>query len=360
MGASWWDLLDPKTKHTIIKTGKLPQRKKPISYEKYLEGYGKDAKVKKKWVRSDTEEIVIHPIPMEPEKCIEPYLPQIKEKLKKVGVSSLKKLKSGSYGIAYRTNKGDILKLTTDEDEAKTSSKLVGSKLKHVVKIYRVFRFSTIKNLWFIEQEELDKLDSKTEDILNICFGVKMNTITIKYIEDFSKSISSTKKENLLDFFINERVKEPEDLTDRYLNALPVLKKYPLARGFFVFLATWKFNNKIHKLYSTKAKIEKIEEILESIQNLRDLGIKFIDTHKSNLMRKGKVLKWIDLGRYSQAKGTEKIDIIKADLKLFRKNYSVKITNKNKGRIEEVASILKKLAASKNFRLSKKIKRLYL
>jgi len=50
-GVSWWEFFDPVTKHKIIKTGKLPQRKDKFKSEDYLKSYGKDAKQKKKWSR---------------------------------------------------------------------------------------------------------------------------------------------------------------------------------------------------------------------------------------------------------------------------------------------------------------------
>jgi hypothetical protein len=71
---------------------------------------------------------------------------------RRVGCAGLEELGEGRYGVAYVLGDGRVLKATTDESEATSSSILVGKKLENVAQIYDVF---TMDGAWFIVQEKL-------------------------------------------------------------------------------------------------------------------------------------------------------------------------------------------------------------
>jgi serine/threonine protein kinase len=78
-----------------------------------------------------------------------------KLKLEKLGYILKQALGSGAYGTAYLLKNGNVLKVTSDDLEARTSGAIVNRNNKHIAKIYRVFRFSSNKERFFIEQEKL-------------------------------------------------------------------------------------------------------------------------------------------------------------------------------------------------------------
>lgn len=55
---------------------------------------------------------------------------------KKLGYKTIKKLSSGSYGIAYLLNNDKVLKFTTDRNEYANSKSLIGKKLEHFPTYY--------------------------------------------------------------------------------------------------------------------------------------------------------------------------------------------------------------------------------
>ncbi len=61
----------------------------------------------------------------------------VKQLAKKMGVTITKQLGKGSYGIAFATTDGKVLKLTTDEWEVSTARK-IGSDNEYLVNYYQV------------------------------------------------------------------------------------------------------------------------------------------------------------------------------------------------------------------------------
>lgn len=72
---------------------------------------------------------------------------------KKLGYKVIKKLSSGSFGIAYLLNNDKVLKFTTDIYEYANSKSLIGKKLEHFPTYYYA------KNLKIESQLKSDKLD---------------------------------------------------------------------------------------------------------------------------------------------------------------------------------------------------------
>ena len=251
MGTSWWDLLDPKTKHTIIKTGKLPQKKgksNKVTYEKYLEGYGKDAKVKKKWVRADDDPYSLPLFKPEAIKAtqeikvtnknnLKPLIPELSQKLKKHGYvfdssKPLKSLKPTSFGFAFKTKDGEVLKITVDKKEAETSAKLKGKKFKNIVNIYKAFMIKGYKGVYFIHQQYLKPLTG-TESVI-------LDSAPLPPSNEISEILEFTAKLNMVNsleelFQVEMRLSYDEDKQDLFQEFMANGgKKYPLVIGLML------------------------------------------------------------------------------------------------------------------------------
>lgn len=95
-----------------------------------------------------------------------------------IPISGAKRIESGGMGAAYLLKDSTILKVTSDEAEAKASAHMIGKNAKHIVTIKDVFKFPHDKHgqLYGIVQERLYPLDkqisSKIEASLKHIFTV--------------------------------------------------------------------------------------------------------------------------------------------------------------------------------------------
>lgn len=93
-------------------------------------------------------------------------------KLKKnVDVEKVRVLGSGQKGTAFLVRPGTVLKVTTDEKEARSSVMVKGKTLRHIARIYDVFRFGktpgTTEPVFGIIMEELEPLSESDAAELN-------------------------------------------------------------------------------------------------------------------------------------------------------------------------------------------------
>ncbi len=91
--------------------------------------------------------------------------------LQKHGLIPKKTLGRGRNGIAFSLDDNRVIKLTTDQDEAKASSKIQGKKSKNVVKIISTFKFPS-SNVYGIVQEKLFPLSQNEKNMLSTALRI--------------------------------------------------------------------------------------------------------------------------------------------------------------------------------------------
>ena len=177
------------------------------------------------------------------------------------------KLNSGSFGTAYRTKSGKILKITSDGVEASNSYQLIGGNYKHIIKTYDV-------------KEVILESDNNS---------VKIYAILMEYV----RPLSNIEKEVFgiirLHFF-----NKSQDLMNR--------------RGNLVTYLSYKYDKKeiLDALYKfIKSKDSMLEEGYE-------LGLSFKEAHISNLGwdKKGNLV-YFDLGWNESVELSDTINIEK-------------------------------------------------
>ena len=207
-------------------------------------------------------------------------LSAFKEKLanRKIDVSHAKELGSGHNGTAYEVAGGKVLKITQDPYEAKASNHLIGKKLKHVVRIFDVFRFPGKQILkgrgalpWYgIFQEKVDEMPEhdKTE------FEHARLFVT--------RHFADLKNFSTVD---NMWVTPWEEIKTRVMNNSEEMEEVPDA----------------------KEAIDTLERLglPEVLDELKKNQIGYRDVHVGNFMRRGKDMVVIDLGGASKSPGGE-------------------------------------------------------
>ena len=175
-------------------------------------------------------------------------------RLKKDGYNVQKRLGEGGYGYAYLLDNGRVLKVTTDEREAKASNLIIGRNFQNVAKIFRVWRYTKYYNWFFIEQEKLEKINKKeVSKWLQSDFNEFLN------LESF-----------LLQIFKNEiNVSEAKSILNNYED-----------KEFYDFAS----------------------DMINAAKDLLSLNIIWKDLHEDNIMKNGNIFKVIDLG-FSKSPG---------------------------------------------------------
>jgi hypothetical protein len=245
----------------------------------------------------------------------------IKNKLKEQGYFLRRQLgEPGAFGFVWLISKDKVLKITTDLRELETSSKLVDKDLKHVVKIYKAFKFSSMPRIGFIVQERLKPLKFTRDKVAAIsklrgtstfisCQKI-VKDFNLKDFKDIKKYIVS--KEVGLDYDIEPewgQIQSTLKNTKRQWNSLtPELRAF-IASISFDSSAKFELVKKSLKVVDNNLAL--FSEIFESFEELYKNNIHYTDTHAGNLMQDAKgVLKWVDLGFYSSVPGKNKIERI--------------------------------------------------
>lgn len=184
----------------------------------------------------------------------------IKNKLVNIDYHLLSFLGKGAYGFVYNIGNNKVIKITTDESEALNSSLLTNKKLSYVVNIFRVFKFKSINNFWFIEEEKLSKPSKMVIE------GLKENELENKLLLmffDYEEGLAYVK-----DYVESGNVKEEEENDGFSL--------IPLATN-----------------------------MIAAYQELKKININYRDFHVNNVMfdKKTKNYKIIDLGSTNKNKG---------------------------------------------------------
>lgn len=86
------------------------------------------------------------------------YVPNekmINEKLSKMGLSIIGTIGSGDSGVAYSLSNGDILKITTNDQEGKVAQYILNNPCKYIISYKDVWKMG---DLYYIIMEKLDNL----------------------------------------------------------------------------------------------------------------------------------------------------------------------------------------------------------
>jgi len=241
------------------------------------------------------------------------HLPELKEKLAKIGTvlkSKLGRKTPGSYGIAFATDKGNVMKITSDKQEALVSAKIKTMKFKHVVKIFRVFTFNSVKGAYFIEQERLFPLSSSeigVMDRLGPC-----GSDSILYYEELAAKYNMLR--SLEAVYDAERRFSYDEEKDLLFDDLYSEIHDPAVLGYLIDILFDYDAEEIKKWGSFptgSADITLVEKAFKGLKELNDKGVAFTDVHGGNLMQtKSKVYKLIDLGQGSRAIGKGRIEVV--------------------------------------------------
>jgi cytidyltransferase-like protein len=194
-------------------------------------------------------------------------------------------LGKGTRGVALKIDESRVLKLTNDRREAVASNKLMmlGSP-KHVVKIYDVFRLKKY-SLWGIVQENLKPLSANEK--------IEFDSCTIEgpvIISDLIKTANGT-----WDFeqFKSEIRKKYGEKDDVYSSAMESIEK-----------------------------LEQKYHVDKMVEELNSIGIKFLDYHSGNIMKRGDEYVVIDIG-YSDVVNGKEPDVLESIIKEITESDSV-------------------------------------
>ena len=198
---------------------------------------------------------------------------------KGIAVPSLEKLGKGTQGVAFGMGSGRVLKVTQDRQEALASNVIRGKKLKHVVEIYDVFRFKDTSFYGIIEE--------------------RLQPLPAGLAAEFREAIRQT---NLYNIF--ERTYDWDIIVELIYN--------------YVESHVKKIHGKLSSAHAagTVARVDQLVELLEKtlhlpemIDELKSHGIKFVDFHPGNLMKRGSDYVVIDLG-YSAVQGGREPEVL--------------------------------------------------
>lgn len=234
---------------------------------------------------------------------------QILPRLKKFTDYRLgKELGQGHYGITYELEADKILKITSDYDEARTSSKLIDKDLKHVVKIYKVFQFKTLKGVYFIVEEKLQPLSSEESNVISY-LGIDTEHVKrdlLRWVKQYNnyKSFADVEKD------ARASIRQPEDAIV-YLESIwdSILRHLdPLTISYIISRLSIFKPADIIRIFA-KQNFRIVEKALLGLKEMVEHNITFDDTQAVNLMKNAQgVFKWIDIGSGSHAPGEEHIE----------------------------------------------------
>lgn len=209
------------------------------------------------------------------------------DKLQKKGinVSNLKKLGSGTKGVAF--DMGDrVLKVTKDRREAQTSGYIIGKQLPNVVNIFDVFKFPGID--WYgVILEKLNPLPKEAADKLtNAVTQTKFPYYLSKAPNDNWNEAMKLMAKSLMSEFTGQAYKEIPDADPKNggqgVND-PRIKNYLQSE----IMTTVNNFNKLTQEYKMRP----------LFKTLKSLGITFYDFHGGNYgLRDDGTLVLFDLG----------------------------------------------------------------
>ena len=201
-------------------------------------------------------------------------------KKKGIDVNKLTKLGQGTFGVAYDIGDGKVLKITRDKLEAITSHTLVGKSYPSIVKIFDVFKFKDggAKPYYGLIQEKLTKLTNTEKDAFDVAvimlyevLGLSSNGAPGRAFVDLKGSDWDSWKD-----FIREEAQEGgnQDIAEDALDGLESVGMKDIA------------------------------------DDLHAAGVKFLDYHVGNIMKRGSQFVIIDLGLSQVAGGGQEPPVL--------------------------------------------------
>jgi cytidyltransferase-like protein len=185
---------------------------------------------------------------------------------KNIDIDKLKELGEGSKGIAYDIGDGRVLKVTTDETEARASMHILNKNTEYVCRIFDVFRFKEL-DLFGIIQEKLEKLTGNEKKELE--FAMEDQIMLVGRAWKYEERAIRYKIEDYA-YEAEEKGHEVSPKAAELDKALIIAKKY---------------------------------NVPEMVDEVRSNGIIFKDYHSGNIMKRGNRYVLIDLG-YSVSPAT--------------------------------------------------------
>lgn len=243
----------------------------------------------------------------------------IKKKLATLGYVLIKQLgeEESSWGVAYTVGGKKVLKITADSSELETCANLKTKKLKHVVSIYRVFQFHSLPGVGFILEEELEPLSSRERSVVEKLEQNLRGTDTAATVHFTAQNYKLNTLDDLK-AYMAERLyiaDDPEmvEFTWNKKKLNNIAEQWSnLSSSLRAFIALALLND--HLIATVNDNLDIVTKILDSLNELYEAGVKFVDTHSQNLMKDSQgTFKWIDLGHNSSAPGPGKVEDVKAN-----------------------------------------------
>lgn len=206
----------------------------------------------------------------------------IDDKLSKLGLKITDFIGSGSYGETFVLNNGNVLKITTDKKEARAMSLLKNKETRNIVKIFNVWLYNSLPEVFFIEQERLTDVPDKIENFVIALYQIKIKTFKVpSSVMDFLEYM-----------FCSEA--DWEDAVEYYQN------KFHLDLNYYLLYLVKKNNNgKLTKFF---------KDMLNAKKELEKFNIKYNDFKEEHILQAdNKDYKIIDL---SNAKSPGVVDTI--------------------------------------------------
>jgi len=189
---------------------------------------------------------------------------------KKFNTSIVKKLGMGAFGIAYLTKNNKVLKVTTDQNEAKNVLALKNKKFKHFLNYYDVFSLT---------------LDGKSFPNINPMdmFGSYDNSSIYFILMDYVKPLTNYKKDLWRKFGASVLVK-PGEFFDDYIEDGEFLEYVGKQMDYTIKNST-KFSEK-----DKKRVLSYFENIIDQrdsfLDETEEIGTNLSEVHPGNLGEK--------------------------------------------------------------------------
>ncbi len=205
-------------------------------------------------------------------------------------------LGTGTRGAAFDIGGGRAIKITADDREAMAANRLKTAGLKHVVKVYDVFRFKD-SQIFGVVQDRLEPLSSAEKEEVN---GALISTGLPVWLKHGGFDWNGAKR-LVIDYLKKKAGKmDPADARE-YLEEA----------------------NKAWTLLVQKYHVK------EMVEELKGAGIEFQDYHAGNIMKQGSSYVLIDVG-YSKIEGGKQPDVLE---RMIREITEATVTDvQNRGR----------------------------
>lgn len=227
---------------------------------------------------------------------LEKQLDIIVNKLEKFGYKLGRRIGDSKESIVFTTYSDRVIKITIDKNGAEVVSKWADKKFKHIVRVFRVFRFKTIENVYFVVEEKLKPLSAQENKIISY---LNINTEQLKKIKKWAKKYNNFKTLNDI-----EKVIQKYKLSEAVQNFLDkqqhVLQKFnPNTITYLMDRFTIFRFEAVKQVYFQNLSI--IQKALSVLEEMIKQGIAFENIKSFNFMKNQKgTYKWVNLG-YTEA-----------------------------------------------------------